>query len=75
MSSVGYCFNICRTIDKNLTQQRRSSVSQPITSNISTNPGALIFGRRFSLSDMMILPHLGLSSQQENSSSIDQIQE
>ena len=53
MSSMGYCFNICQTVDQKLTKERRSSVCNSIhtdlTTNMPNNTGALIFGRRFSL--------------------------
>lgn len=71
MSSVGYCFNICRTIDKKITNERRTSVCNPTLPDIPTNTGTLIFGRRFSLNNIT-LPTINPSSQIQNDVSSDQ---
>ncbi|CAM2699343.1 unnamed protein product [Rotaria socialis] len=65
MSSVGYCFNICQTIDKNIVKERRTSISDSQTSTNLTKTGTLIFGRRFSLSHLA-QPIMNLSSQSQN---------
>ncbi|CAF1186244.1 unnamed protein product [Rotaria magnacalcarata] len=65
MSSVGYCFNICRTVDKNIVKERRTSISNPQTSTDLKQTGALVFGRRFSLSHLA-QPIMNLSSQSQN---------
>ncbi|CAF1100374.1 unnamed protein product [Rotaria sp. Silwood1] len=44
MSSVGYCFKICQSVDEKINQERRSSIPINLPPN---NTGALIFGRRF----------------------------
>ncbi|CAF0760377.1 unnamed protein product [Rotaria sordida] len=71
MSSVSYCFNICRSVDKNITNQRRCSttVTQPPENPSET--GTLIFGRRFSFGAVP-QPNTNHSSQNQNDSSSNQ---
>jgi hypothetical protein len=65
MASVNYCFNICRSIDKKLTNDRHPTPTN-ISTNIPNNTGTLIFGRRFSLSNIKFV------SQEQNDLSSDQ---
>lgn len=69
MSSVSYCFNICQSVDKKITKDRRSSIcnSTPpnLMANIPNNTGTLIFGRRFSLSNITF-PNVISTSQEQN---------
>ena len=62
MSSVSYCFNICRSVDKKITAERRASISHPTPTptieNISPNTGTLIFGRRFSFGHVTLPTNL-----------------
>jgi hypothetical protein len=70
MSSVGYCFNICRSVDKKITEERRASMCNPVPANIPTNTGALIFGRRFSFGNLT-LPNTNSSIQELDNASSD----
>jgi len=61
-------------VDKKLTNDRRSSISNPtptnISGNIPNNTGALIFGHRFSLSNITF-PNINFFSQEQNDFSFD----
>lgn len=70
MASVSYCFRGCQSVDKKITNERRSSISNPNPPNISidmpNNTGTLIFGRRFSLSNISF-PIMKSTAQEQDS--------
>ncbi|CAF0783094.1 unnamed protein product [Rotaria sp. Silwood1] len=71
MSSVGYCFNICRSVDQKIANERRSSVCNPQSTENPSETGTLIFGRRFSLSHST-QPNTNHTSQNQNDLSSNQ---